>query len=184
MCGRWVRDLCNAEAADFLHEMSEFLPMFNRIQINWSPYFNDCDMARACWGIRLLDFEFPNLELILQMGKNHDQDKWGRLVKWLHAAMIPFSILQDGSGGKGLLPEKWERFQDIFMGFAGGLTPENVVEQLGKIGEVVADNDLCWIDMESGAREEVPLGLQVENRFSLDRVQTFLEHSEPWILGD
>lgn len=70
--------------------------------------------------------------------------------------LLPFSnhqILVDDSGGRGLLPSQWVRPETHkAVGFAGGLGPYNLREELPKI-MAIAD-DLSWIDMESGIRTD------------------------------
>lgn len=58
-------------------------------------------------------------------------------------------MLYDCSGGRGILPTVLPRLlKDKFVGYAGGITPENVLTFLNNIegkGEF-------WIDMETGVR--------------------------------
>ena len=61
--------------------------------------------------------------------------------------------LYDLSGGAGVLPSKWPRQQDgVYTGYAGGLGPRNVLDQIEKIREVA--NGRIWIDMETRVRTE------------------------------
>lgn len=70
--------------------------------------------------------------------------------------------LYDCSGGKGELPTYWPKHSGVpeaLLGFAGGITPENVKQ-------VIADIDCqgrYWIDMESGVR--------TNNWLDLDKVE-------------
>lgn len=61
-------------------------------------------------------------------------------------------ILIDGSGGRGISPAEWVRPRTHKqVGFAGGLGPHNLHEELPKI-EAVASGT-WWIDMENGLRD-------------------------------
>lgn len=55
--------------------------------------------------------------------------------------------LFDTSSGFGILPEKWpELLPELYCGYAGGLGPDNLQEQLEKIESVIGDNEI-WVDM-------------------------------------
>lgn len=58
--------------------------------------------------------------------------------------------LSDRSAGTGQRPDAWPRHPggDQFVGYAGGITPDNVLEVLGQIDATGP----YWIDMESGVR--------------------------------
>jgi hypothetical protein len=73
----------------------------------------------------------------------------------------------DLSGGKGVLPDTWpERHKDsIWVGYAGGINPDNVTQVLESIN---SSSSLYWIDMESGVRDE-------DDKFCLDRVESVLK---------
>ncbi len=65
-----------------------------------------------------------------------------------------FVPLFDKSSGEGVLPNEWpESIHPILNGYAGGLSPDNLKEQLVKINNVVGEGSI-WIDMESGVRSE------------------------------
>jgi phosphoribosylanthranilate isomerase len=59
-------------------------------------------------------------------------------------------------------------------GYAGGLSPENVVAQLEKIAVVSGDVPI-WIDAETNLRSDQG------QHFDLDRVCAFAEAVKPWI---
>jgi phosphoribosylanthranilate isomerase len=62
-------------------------------------------------------------------------------------------ILVDGSGGRGIVPTTWVRPEtDKRVGFAGGLSPENLAVQLPLIAAVAKEP--WWIDMETGLRDK------------------------------
>lgn len=72
---------------------------------------------------------------------------------WTQFAAIPGTqVLFDASGGVGRLPEQWPApLPGWTCGFAGGLAPDNVVEQMARIRQVT-QGEPFWIDMESGVR--------------------------------
>lgn len=84
-----------------------------------------------------------------------------------------FDILFDGSKGKGVSPEGWPSVlnvgsRDFYCGYAGGLGPDNVEDQVENI-QLAAGDKPYWIDMESGIR--------TDNVFDLDKCVKVLESS-------
>ena len=61
-----------------------------------------------------------------------------------------FSVLYDTSGGAGKLTKNWRAplFEAHPQGYAGGLSPENVSENLDKIAKVAGNRTDTWIDAE------------------------------------
>jgi hypothetical protein len=61
--------------------------------------------------------------------------------------------LYDGSGGRGVSPDKWfPPLPGKRCGYAGGLGLDNIKDELIDIKRV-ADNAPVWIDMESSLRD-------------------------------
>lgn len=58
------------------------------------------------------------------------------------------SWLNDASGGRGLSPTKWPEYPGRLVGYAGGLGPHNVRQEI----EAIDADGPYWIDMESGVR--------------------------------
>lgn len=79
-----------------------------------------------------------------------------------------FLPLHDRSFGNGALTIEWPKpIPGVMNGYAGGLNPENIVDQLKRIEDVVRDAEI-WIDFESGARDE-------QDQFCLKRVGRVME---------
>jgi hypothetical protein len=75
-------------------------------------------------------------------------------------------ILMDASRGTGVAPQGWSRPQRLdkfFVGYAGGIGPENIQAVLR---DVSALGRPCWVDMESGIR--------TENQFDADKAEAVL----------
>jgi hypothetical protein len=88
-----------------------------------------------------------------------------------HFPLDTTSILFDPSGGRGERPAAWPLPPEgVPMGYAGGITPDNVVETLESIGHIAAP---FWIDMESGVR--------TDDRFDLGKVRRVLELCAPYV---
>lgn len=70
------------------------------------------------------------------------------------------------------MPEIWPNPIEN-CGYAGGLTPENVKEQLCLIKNLVGENGSIWIDAESSLRGY--------DQFDLGKVEEFLINSLPFV---
>jgi len=84
---------------------------------------------------------------------------------------LPAVGLWDGSYGKGREATDWPAADDARLGYAGGLTPDNLTEHLPRIA-TAAVGRVVWIDMESGVR--------TENRLDIDRVLRVLSLCDAW----
>lgn len=82
-------------------------------------------------------------------------------------------LLVDGSGGQGKSPEAWERPRTSKrVGFAGGLSAENIRKELGRIAKVATGK--WWIDLEGTLRSGTP---GADDWFNLDRCEAFLDQT-------
>ena len=91
------------------------------------------------------------------------------------------NILCDASGGEGKTPVEWPIVPktistDGSCGYAGGLSPDNLAEQMPRIRDEAWVNyfkNPYWIDMESGVR--------TNDAFDLAKVRAVLEFMAPLI---
>jgi hypothetical protein len=166
VCGAWVRNLVVKKDPAVFVERPEFLEYFPRIQLNFSPYH----AAQL-----FLDVLKPfNNEFIFQVGSQGKSDKVA-LLNLGRGLGLNLSILFDRSGGKGVVPSDWpEPIDPFYLGYAGGLGPDTLSDQLPKISETVGDRTI-WIDMESRVRSDD------DQQFDLDKVRACLEISRPWV---
>lgn len=126
---------------------------FARIQINGR--LRPEQVSRLC---RL----YPGAEIIAQY---HGPESDNLLT--MEEANL--SILVDASGGNGILPHDWPLLDTALpVGFAGGLSPTNMFDQVLNIRKVARDG--WWVDLESH--------LRVDEWFSLRKVQLALDRFE------
>lgn len=80
------------------------------------------------------------------------------------------SVIYDESYGRGMMPRTWPRAPlGARVGYAGGITPENVCSVLDQICAANPDDERSfWIDVESGVRDE-------SDRLDLGKVRSVLE---------
>jgi hypothetical protein len=97
------------------------------------------------------------------------------------ASGIDIVGLFDVSGGAGILPGAWPKpffmlddEQYDYHGYAGGLGPDNLTEQIPLITKS-ADGARHWIDMESGVRSKNDV------EFDLAKVRRCLEIAKPFV---
>lgn len=150
---------CGARARDALNGFElwndDLRPAFDRVQLNGYEALTSafCDMVNGVTS--------GGPEYILQ----------ARTVAGLATALrdrgriTRGSVLVDPSGGRGLdAHAMWAAVEagDEWIGFAGGITPNNVADVIGFLNE--RRSGPFWIDMESGVRTDglFDLGLVVE----------------------
>ena len=143
LCSRRVNDLLRGDAT-FVRWLYEHLG-FRRVQIN-ATKANGADMkafassaaATRCVAALRAAFEtLPEVEFILQRN-SETKPLWERL---LDKPPTNLSLLFDDSKGMGVLAE-WPAppSQDVAFGYAGGLSPSNLKEQLQRISSTAVRN--------------------------------------------
>ena len=82
---------------------------------------------------------------------------------------MDFDVLFDDSFGEGLAPDmrKPPLFNDVFQGYAGGLSPENVASELHKIGKVAKGS--IFIDAEGKLKQD--------GSFSFAKAEQFVQNA-------
>lgn len=142
LCGQYVRDLLQGNFEEMMKRLNDVWPIFNRVQINthgqphqYNPDFFDF--------VRMWDRK----EFILQ----YDEANYHLLVDTVRAAKN-VSTLFDMSHGAGTLPSQWPKSHYLVRnGYAGGLGPDNVEQELHRIASSAGNSDF-WIDMETKIR--------------------------------
>jgi len=163
VCGVGVSEVIGASAA----WLEMWLTGFGRVQLNLrGDRFAAHDIASAVRKIRAGN---PDRRVIIQLNSVNRE-----LCEELDG-MTGLEMLWDASGGRGLLAKSWAKWGDPAhsrvaqcpWGYAGGLGPQNVVEELPKIAEAAGGREF-WIDMEQSLRDG-------EDMFDLDRAEAVLE---------
>lgn len=159
MCGAWVRELLTGELK-WEELPTGLLAVAKRIQINTHAE--------------------PHLSKMAMISKLSEQSEKTFIFQWDgvndHLAYVANSFnlsvnaLYDSSHGTGILPQKWESVRHIHIpcGYAGGLGPENLLQELPKIA-AAAGHAAIWIDMERRVRTDD------DSALDLDKVRRVLE---------
>jgi len=155
LCSSRVNELLQGET-DFVQRMHDEVG-FRRFQIN-ATRANGTDMdlfatdaaAYKCVArLRTAFAALPNVEFIMQRNAE-TRPLWERLLENPPPNM---SMLFDDSMGLGVSTTSWPSPPppELAFGYAGGLSPTNLKEQLGRIGDTAPGRTL-WVDMETSLR--------------------------------
>lgn len=163
LCGEWVRHFLAFEDATV-----PSLGKFGRYQFNTHSQRYLASLGALRKSIELL--AMMGVQVIFQVdGVNNELFEWAR-----HSPLtMNVSALFDLSHGAGLLPDEWPRsIAGSYCGYAGGLSPENVSEQLDRIVEGV--DGPFWVDVETRLRSGD------DRVFDLHKVESFLTAASEW----
>lgn len=169
LCGTWVRELAKGNIEAIVAMKTEVWDKFARVQLNFHA-------IPHLFSVALGDVvkNYPNKEFIFQF----DQVNNDGIIKALVANGQPnVAVLFDKSGGAGVLPDEWpDHMPDgtIRCGYAGGLSPDNVVAEIQKIEAKAGPNNI-WIDVETHVRSND------DALFDLEKVERFLEACKPYV---
>lgn len=142
-CDNFCKGLIVPEIKDWLLlTRTDGIPVIRRWQIN---IYGSKTKNFYADKIANLLHDFSNNEFIFQYG-NSEYDR----MRKLDDTGANFSILYDTSGGRGELAKTWQApvFKNHYQGYAGGLSTENVIENLKKIARVAGPRTDIWIDAE------------------------------------
>lgn len=158
VCGGAVDRVLAADAA-----LSDLLPSFNRVQLNL------CKAQDTALRLRCL-LEAMSQRVFITQENAANAGLWAEA-----GAHRNHQLLFDASGGRGETPIVWPVAPDgpgaPAFGYAGGLGPENLLQQLPEILKA-AGGRAVWLDMESRLRDEADrfhLGLARLTLRELDR---------------
>jgi hypothetical protein len=163
LCGGWVRDLVCDGHPTFFEKHFATCAMWDRVQLNFH-----ADKHALHHTLGQFMREYPK-DYILQLDGVNDQH-----FKALRAECDNVYPLFDVSGGAGVLPDRWPAPMADYTGYAGGLGPENLAEQLRKI-DAAAGNARVWVDMETRVRS------RNNQQFDLTKVRECLEIAQPFV---
>jgi len=182
LCGFWVRQLLLG--VNLLPPST--LDRYQRVQLNFHAENTKCNPAKFAATLEAIQ---TRREWIFQIDGNggncHLENLGGE------SDIIDAVALFDISGGAGILPREWPAPQYLhidpgphgegvesyrYHGYAGGLGPDNLAEQIPLIAKA-SKGCRFWIDMETRVRSED------DRQFDLAKVRRCLEIAAPFILG-
>lgn len=156
LCGQWAKDIVDGFFT-FPYDCPNWASKFQRIQIN----------ARNLYKRPTTKFmnalRFADLNYILQIDEH---TKWV-LLEALEMKISAYPFF-DASGGRGITPRKWPAaIPRRFTGYAGGLGPDNLEEELARIEKQAALSPF-WSDIETKVRAN-------DGKFDIGKVRACLE---------
>ena len=162
----FVVSFCDGKVPDEMAELLAIGKAVGRLQLNFK-------IGRETFA----GGKIPNLETLEKMIKtvgahpvilSASQPNLSLIHKAYRRGVI-FDALFDDSFGEGIAPEtrKPPLFDNVFQGYAGGLSPENVAGELRKIGQVAKGP--VFIDAEGKLKQD--------GHFSFDRAEKFVRNA-------
>lgn len=164
LCGAWVRALCRGSRR-FELERPGIARLFQRIQLNFHGAPHEILVDRFLECLHFWDRE----EIIFQFDRVNNG-----LMGEAIAGGVRAAPLFDTSGGAGVEPGEWPAPIAPYCGYAGGLHPDHLAEQLERIA-LAAGTSRIWIDVETHVRSDD------DKTFDLAKVEAFLAIAEPWV---
>lgn len=173
----WCDEICNGTVpvalqplfnADrfILQHITCLQPVVKRIQLNMPQKTADNFNAQK---LKNLIEYYEDKEFIIQYNARTQN-----AVQQLHKIGANFSLLFDASGGRGESPKSWQKpvypyFH--YQGYSGGMSPENVADNLTKISRVAGAHDI-WIDAEGK--------LKTDDKFDVARAKQYIQNALAW----
>ncbi len=165
VCGTWARDITEG-GRQFVDAYQNRLQIFQRLQLN---------ISHVLESIHSHDDFYRGLEQIVGprvIVQVRGDSLWAPVIAQI---LNKTDVLFDCSGGRGILPDNWPSFPPVGnYGYAGGLNPDNLEEQIRAMSEASGGQSV-WIDVESGVRTNEVL--------DLDKVERFLDIAAPHVLN-
>ncbi len=157
VCGTYVKEVLMGSHR-FKSEIGNIWNDFQRIQINTHAQKHQFEYD-AIVGLKSL-----NKEIIFQFdGANQT------ILAYALLNNVNCSTLYDMSHGNGILPKEWPKpIEGVKCGYAGGLSPDNIKQQIELIESKVGNYEL-WIDMETQIRSNS------DAQFDLNKVISVLD---------
>ena len=161
--GSFVTSFCDGKVPDEISDLLKIGKAISRLQLNFE-IGKDVFASGKIPNIKNLEHAvqtvMPRTIILVACQANLS------FINPVHYRGTKFDLLFDESFGNGILPDAYKPpvFSDVFQGYAGGLSPENVVEELAKIGKVAKGN--IFIDAEGKLKQD--------GSFSLDRAEKFV----------
>lgn len=175
----WTYEICvNGKIPDTLLEFlkahdSHNNPTIKRIQLNMNEAtaqnINPAELAK------IVQCYFPRREFIFQYN-----DVTKDAVRKMHETGVQFSLLFDASGGYGKSPESWEKpvYKTHKMGYAGGISPDNVIDNLRKINLLLPADYKTWIDAEGRLKSNTLFDEKF--KFDTELAKLYVKRANNW----
>lgn len=151
VCGAPLRGLSAGDHQPLFQLLGRDTTAFQRVQLNWHGY-----PQNQATGHHLFE-SFSKLVSPFLLWDPEIIFQWDSINECLYSEVLGFfhvSGLFDRSGGAGIKPEEWPDGKScpVPCGWAGGLSPDNIREELPKIAACAKPDQPYWIDFETHVR--------------------------------
>lgn len=174
ICGEWTREFFMGDFtfANTLHPL-EYPDIFSRVQLNFNSTTYKYDLIKT----REILQNHYFTQFIFQHNKSNLKLCNEILMSTEIGKLENIHFLYDSSGGRGTSRSEWPHpIKGHLTGYAGGLNPINLEEQLKLIETVTEENEEIWIDVETGVRD-------TKDNLDLSKVVKFLEIASKFVMG-
>jgi len=173
VCDDWASDIAQGCTTIFEQDgIRQLLDKFPRIQLNFSRQI----LNRTLDAKRLFTLLANRPQEFVFQLPSFDQYE---LVREARSAGIRAFGFFDPSGGRGKGPAAWPKpphANDVSVGYAGGLGPDNLQQTLASLHSLVAaQQSTFWIDMETKVR--------TNDVFDLEKVRQCLVIAKPFLIS-
>lgn len=162
LCGGYLRDLISGNFTASADRQEDFR-IFQRFQLN----FHGNAIPSVVGLESVLRSRHDVNQFIFQMDGVNEP-----IFHWLRERAIPLMPLFDQSHGEGVLPTTYPQPLGELCGYAGGLGPDNLQEQLQRLETQVGDRSV-WVDMETRVRND-------QEEFDLNKVNQCIDIAAPY----
>lgn len=150
VCGKAVEDFVQG-----IGHVTEVARHFDRVQLNF----------------QAANYSLPTLRAMLNRNAGRciitQYNDGNQHLAGVLTSSFNHAVLFDSSGGQGIERSNWPApLPAVYCGYAGGLGPDNIQQQLTRIHHVTAGRGY-WIDMEGKLRNS-------GDRFDVDQVKKVL----------
>lgn len=170
----WVERFCEM---DFPSELVSFLTLktgandyfIKRVQLNFKVGREKSPNVEKL--IKAMTY-FPNQRFILSYNESNAE-----IIEQVYKSGVVFDCLFDNSFGEGIVPNKRPTpvFSGVLHGYAGGLSPENVRDELDKLSAILPEDEIIFIDAEGKLKDDNGI-------FSLSKAQSFFQNASKYLL--
>ena len=171
----WVEDFCTGRLSPELNTLLRLrnvlgTSLFKRVQLNFK-IGREKTPNKKLLILRMQEYGFGRRFILSYNDENSE------FIQSLYAEGVRhFDVLFDASHGEGISAAQWHEpaFTDktILQGYAGGLSPENIAEEVKKIREVVPEDRAFYIDAEGKLKGE-------DRHLSLERCEEYIKNALP-----
>jgi hypothetical protein len=176
LCGAYVPELLNGISNFFWDNFHE-LEQYERLQINTHAEKYKIVIPELVNALVVRKFQY----IVQYDGVNGET-----ILNGLRDAAIDAVPLFDLSHGTGVSPDAWpaqikstDKYgftAPLYCGYAGGLGPDNIIDELKRIDKAVEQNAPIWIDMETKIRSNN------DQDFDFDKIVQCLEAAKPYVV--